>query len=387
MKVAILMPRSTQRGGAEQLLDTLLQHTSTARANWQVIFFEGGPLEEKFSRMGVSTAIVRTGRLRHIPQYLRSIRQLKDLFLDWKPELVFSWMSKAHLYGGWAARWAGVPAMWYQHGVPDTKSIMDRLVTFVPTKGVLTCSKHAAEAQSRLWPPRPTRVVHPCVDLSRFNTENLATPVEVRRNLGLPEDGPLIGIVGRLQQWKGIHVFVESFSEVLNKYPNAHGVVVGGKHDLEPEYSDLLRRLILRLNLRDKITLAGFQENIPTWMQAMDVVVHASDHEPFGMVVIEAMALGKPVVAGAEGGPREIITDGVNGLLAPFGDANRLAQQILRYLDAPDFAASLGQSARQRALDFSPEEYARRFMASIREVLGGDSPSVLDQSPLKSQTA
>ena len=85
----------------------------------------------------------------------------------------------------------------------------------------------------------------------------------------------------------------------------------------------------------------------------MDIIVHASDREPFGIVVIEAMALGKPVVAGAAGGPAEVITPGVDGLLAPFGDAPALAQALLRYLDDPALAARCAQGAALRARDFS----------------------------------
>jgi len=100
----------------------------------------------------------------------------------------------------------------------------------------------------------------------------------------------------------------------------------------------------------------------------MDVVVHASDREPFGIVVVEAMALGKPVVAGAEGGPREIITEGVDGLLAPYEDAEALARQILRYLDDPAFARRMGEAARRRARDFSPEAFVRRMISVLRQV-------------------
>jgi glycosyltransferase involved in cell wall biosynthesis len=118
------------------------------------------------------------------------------------------------------------------------------------------------------------------------------------------------------------------------------------------------------------VTFAGFQRNIPEWMQAMDVVVHASDHEPFGIVIIEAMALAKPVVAGDAGGPQEIITDGVNGLLAPFGDHRALARQVLKYLDEPAFARDVGQAARRRALDFTPAKYAERFLENLYRLMG-----------------
>jgi glycosyltransferase involved in cell wall biosynthesis len=101
-------------------------------------------------------------------------------------------------------------------------------------------------------------------------------------------------------------------------------------------------------------------------MQAMDVVVHASDSEPFGIVIVEGMALGKPVIAGDKGGPTEIIEPGVTGVLTPYGDAAALAAAINRYLDDPLFAAQVGAAAQKRAQHFSVDNYARNVVAAIR---------------------
>lgn len=100
----------------------------------------------------------------------------------------------------------------------------------------------------------------------------------------------------------------------------------------------------------------------------MDVIVHASDREPFGIVVVEAMALGKPVIAGSAGGPAEIIVDGMHGLLTPFGDASALATAIRRYLGDPAFAAQAGAAALARAQEYSAEAYAARLSAVILDL-------------------
>lgn len=269
--------------------------------------------------------------------------------------------------GGPAAVLAGLPSLWYQLETPYEKNLLVQMVTFLPARAVVTLSKAGKEAQSQIWPQRPTPLVYPGVALDRFDPYTLPTPMEVRRKLGLPSDGPLIGIVGRLQRWKGIHVLVEAMPKVLQRYPNAHCLVVGGKHDLEADYVDYLEEQITSLGLGGQVILAGLQHNVPEWMQAMDVFVHASDREPFGIVIIEAMALGKSVIAGDAGGPTEIITDGGDGLLTPYGDADALASAILRYLDDQEFARSLGAAARQRALNFSTQLYAQNFVKVIRD--------------------
>lgn len=275
----------------------------------------------------------------------------------------------AHLSGGLAATLGGLPSLWYQLKIPDDDNWLKRMATFVPARGVITITKAGMNSQAQRWPHRPTRLVYPGVALDRFEPSVLPSPAEARRRLGLPSDGPLVGIVGRLQRWKGMHVLVEAMPKVLQSYPNAHCVVVGGKHDLEPDYGNYLKEQIAALGLGDQVILAGLQRNIPEWIQEMNVFVHASDNEPFGIVVIEAMALGKPVVAGASGGPTKVITEGVNGLLTLYEDPDALANAILRYLDDQEFARSIGAAARKRALDFSTQHYARNFIRTIRELV------------------
>jgi len=366
MRIAIVMPLAEQRGGAEQLLRLLMLRLREQGETGLVLFLEDGPLRAEFADAGIQTHVFPAGRLRHVRQYVTVVRRLATFLRRAEVGAAFSWMAKAHLYAAPAAQLAGVPALWYQHGIPLSAGWMDRLTTLLPARGVLACSEAAARVQRGRWPVRPTRTVHPCVALDAFDPAALPSPAEARRRLDLPEDGPLVGIVARMQRWKGVHVFIEALPKIMDAHPDVHGVVVGGRHDLEPDYADHVEALVARHDLADRLTLAGFQENVPLWMQAMDVVVHASEREPFGMVIVEAMALGKPVVAGARGGPREIVTEGENGLLAPYGNAEALARQVRRYLDDDAFRRSVGEAACRRAQDFSPEHFAERLTAAIR---------------------
>lgn len=373
-KVAIVMPLAEQRGGGELMLVQLMKARPDPAVEWMVIFLEDGPMVRELQGLGLDARVVRAGRLRQPGRYLAAVAKIARLAAREKASLIVGWMPKANLYAGPAARLAGVPSVWYQLGIPASGHWLDRLTTRLPTRGVLAVSRYAAEAQARLRPARPIRVVYPGVDLERFRPGSLPAPAEARRRLGLPQTGPLIGIFGRLQRWKGIHVLVEALPAVLRSQPEANCVVVGGEHALEPGYRAYLEERIGALGLERRVLLAGLQQDVPQWMQAMDVVVHASDAEPFGIVIIEAMALEKPVVAGAAGGPAEIVTDGVTGLLRPYGDPDLLAAAILRYLDDPAFAEQVGQAARERALEFSIERYRQALLGALRE-FGLDSPA------------
>jgi glycosyltransferase involved in cell wall biosynthesis len=275
-------------------------------------------------------------------------------------------MVAGQLTAGAAALLAGLPCVWFQVGTPRP-DWLDRIATLLPARGVLVLSKAAGAAQARVWPRRRQWLVYPGASLDSFDPSKLPVPAIARATLGLPPDGPLIGIVGRLQRWKGMHVFVAAMARVRAVRSDARAVIVGAPHETEPRYAGELRAQSHSLGLDGVITFAGFQSNIPEWMQAMDVIVHASDREPFGIVVIEAMALGKPVIAGDRGGPAEVVTDGADGLLVPYGDDLSLARAILRYLDDHALAARLGAAARVRAAVFDDRTYAANVIAALRE--------------------
>ena len=372
MKVAIIMPLAEQRGGAELALLHLIQQGQGLGVDWLVIFLSEGPMVARVRELGGEAVVIDAGRLREVPKFTSAVLAIARLARREKVDLILGWMGSAQLYGGLAARLTRVPCAWFQHGIPKDKHWIDRLATRLPALGILTCSQAVADAQAKIKPSRPMRVVYPGVEMDRFDSDKLPTPAEAKRRLGLPLEGPIIGIVGRLQHWKGMHVLVEALPQILRTHPNAHCVLVGGGHALEPDYPAFLRTQIDRLALADKVTLTGLQANVPEWMQAMDIIVHASDHEPFGIVVIEAMALGKPVVAGNTAGPTEVITDGVHGLLTPFGDASALAGAVLRYLDDPEFARQTGAAARIRAQEFSTRRYAENCVAALQSLMAKD---------------
>lgn len=362
------MPLAEQRGGSEVMLRQLIEHRR-AGAERLVIFLEHGPMVAEFERLGAEVAVIEAGRLREPHRYAAAIARIAVIARRWRADVLVGWMVKSQLYAGPAALLAGVPVVWYQLGAPSQPGWLDRVATALPARGILAVSESGARAQAQIRPPRALRVVRPGIELGRFDPSRLPSPREVRARLGLPAEGPLIGIVGRLQHWKGIHVLIDAMPRIQAANPRAHCVVVGGAHDLEPGYPALIEQRIAALGLAGSVTLTGLQQNVAEWMQAMDVVVHASDREPFGIVILEAMALGKPLVAGAAGGPAEIVREGIDGLLAPFGDADALARAVLRYLDDQGFAGKVGAAARIRAAEFGVDRFADAFANALAELV------------------
>ena len=375
MKVAVIMPLAEARGGGEQMFWVLLQKGRNKGIDFVAIFLHDGPLVGEVKGLGIPVYVVESGKMREVHHFLPAVTKIANLLRQDNIDAVISWMGTGHLYGGSAASKAKIPELWYQLGIPWDKPLIDRIGARIRTDGILACSQAGADAQAAMTPQHPPRVIHPGAELDRFDPASLPSPAEARRRCGLPETGPIIGIVGRLQKWKGMHVFAEAMAQVLKTHPDAFGVIVGGDHEFEPDYPAFLRHRIAELGVADKIRLTGIQKNVPEWMQAMDVVVHASDSEPFGIVIVEAMALGKPVVAGDKAGPQEIIHEGENGLFAPYGDATALTGAIRRYLDDPAFAARVGAAAQKRAQDFSVDSYAQKVVNAIIEIAGSTKNS------------
>ena len=349
------------------MLNLLRANRSNPRLPYHIAFLEDGPMVQKVTDLGYHVEVFQAGRLRQVDRYVRTVASLKNWYVRNEIDVVLSWASKAHLYAGVAALFAGIPSTWYVHSLP-TGTWLERLISAVPADLVLCCGASAAEHQRKIWPHRETKVAYIAVDLEDFNPEVLPPPKELRTQLGLASDRTHIGMVARLQCWKGVHIFIEAANLLVEQGYDFRFTVVGGEHWDEPEYPKMLEEQIQSKRLEDHVSLVGHQDNVPQWMQAMDVLVHASDNEPTGTVIIEAMALGKPVVAARTSGPMEFVTEKVNGFLADPLDPKELSEKIILALTGDVSIGNIVSNARRTAAEFTKERLAARVGSSLREV-------------------
>jgi glycosyltransferase involved in cell wall biosynthesis len=217
--------------------------------------------------------------------------------------------------------------------------------------------------------PGRIRVIYPPVDLARFSPA--VDAARQRAELGLPAGAPCFGIFGTLLEWKGHHVFLRAARLVLDAVPEARALIIGEAPERGGAYREALGRLARELGIADRVLFLGFREDVPELMQLLQVIVHASvTPEPFGRVIVEAMAMGKPVVATGAGGPLEIIANGVDGYLVPAGQAEAMARPIVRLLTDGAHAARIGHQARQTVqARFSAEAHARLVEQVYAELL------------------
>jgi glycosyltransferase involved in cell wall biosynthesis len=179
------------------------------------------------------------------------------------------------------------------------------------------------------------------------------------------------GIVGRLAPWKGQHIFLEAFARAFPS-GDERAVIIGSAMFGEDGYGQALVDRVATLGLDGRVDFRGFRDDVVTELAQLDILVHASTiPEPFGQVVVEGMAAGLAVIAADAGGPREIVDDGVNGVLSPPGDVGTLARLLQDLASDPQRRRRLGDAGRRRAADFSPERVAAQVMTVYREVLSG----------------
>lgn len=193
---------------------------------------------------------------------------------------------------------------------------------------------------------------------------------------GVPEREPLGGdaveliTVGRLNEWKGQDILVDAVAELREELPSLRLRLVGDVFRQEWHHRRRLEKQVARLGLRDIVTFEGVRRDALELVGQADIVVVPSKRpEPFGMVLVEGMALGRPVIATHGGGPGEILTDGDDGLLVPPGDPHALAAAIRRLVADPASARAMAERGRVRSRDFTAERMVRAALAVYDEVL------------------
>ena len=218
-------------------------------------------------------------------------------------------------------------------------------------------------------PAERISVVHDAIDLGEFAADLDAAPLQAE--FGLEPGQPRFGIFGRVVDWKGIREFLLAARQVVDRFPRARAFVVGSASDGEEAYFDEMRQLAGELGLGDRVIFTGYRRDVGALMKLMDVVVHASVRpEPFGMVIIEGMAMGKPVVATRAGGPLDIVVEEETGLLVPPGDADALAVALTELLSRPEAARTMGEHGRRRVEDcFASPLYAARIEGIYQQTL------------------
>lgn len=196
-RILLLSPTAVP-GGADRALTNLARHLSAHGFEMSAVLLADGPLRGWLEEVGCPVTVLPAGRTRHLRQTVSVVRRLTRLARQ--VDIVISNQSKGHVYGGMAARLAGRPAVWWQHGVPSRTAI-EMIAATIPTAAIVCGSRVAVDAQRRLTPSRQVHLIPPGTNVAAIAGQ-VGSGKAVRERLGWA-DKRVVGIVGRLQPWKG----------------------------------------------------------------------------------------------------------------------------------------------------------------------------------------
>jgi glycosyltransferase involved in cell wall biosynthesis len=353
------------RGGAENHLLRLVEEQVRRGLSVGVSYLKGdGYWMPALEEMGVR--VRRLGLTRYgetIPAF-----RLRRTLAEERPDLVHAHMPPAELYARVALMGRGrIPLVVSKHNdEPFFRGPGADLVARLCARrarriiAISGAVKRYVESKG-IAPAGKVDVIHYGLDLGPGSAGSEA----IRRGWGVPADGMLIGTVARLVPQKALHVLLEAFRAFSDRAGDGSRLAIVGRGPLESS----LARKAGELGLGGKVIWAGFREDIPAVMAAFDVFALSSDYEGFGLVLLEAMAAGRPVVATRVSAIPEVVTDGVTGLLIPRGDASAMAEAFLRLRDKT-WRESLGEAGRKRVIsEFNQAAMAEKTLDLYRQAL------------------
>ncbi|MEO8608495.1 MAG: glycosyltransferase family 4 protein [Chloroflexota bacterium] len=272
-----------------------------------------------------------------------------------------------------AAERAGIPALWtcmgwWFHPKPWQRHFFRRsAATFAHSQAI----KDGFLGNPPFMFSENIEVLYPGVDTERFNP--VVDGLKVRFEAGIPTDAPVIALIARFQDVKGHDIFQAMARQVALQIPEARFIAAGENTQSSADNAYRARILATAQTdplLKTRLKYLGFRPDVERVLAAADVVVCSSYFESYGMVNVEAMASGKPVVSTNKGGPAETIAHGETGFLVPPENPAGLALHVIDLLRDADLRARMGAAGRARAERlFSAQKTANRFMAVLDTLL------------------
>src|SRR6185312_939911 len=404
MKVVFLNPTGITGGAEAGLLDSMFSlRTNFPEVSLELVLGSDGPLRLKAAELGVRTHVVplpssiaklgdsgvgaRSSRLAlpgklaiTIPGAALYVRKLRSLLKSSRPDVLHSNGFKMHILAG-LARPQSSALVWHIHDYVSSRMVMRALMRrYAPGCDVAIANSDsvASDIRALFGGSIPVHTVLNGIDLQRFSPQG--PHLDLDRLSGLPPAlaGTVrVGLVGTLAWWKGHRVFLDALAKLTSTTP-MRGYVIGGPIYRTVGSQDTLNELASyakNLDLEGKVGFTGFLEDVPAGLRSLDIVVHASTQpEPFGLVIVEGMAVGKAVISSNTGGAAELVQDGIDALTHLSGDSEDLALRISQLISDAPLRATLGANGRKAAESrFDRRNLAQRLLPIYQHAVSSRS--------------
>lgn len=365
------------RGGAEFYCLMLTEQLVARGIAVEVICGDDGSLARELRRLGVPVHVLplaHYGIYEHMKEVLvvdwPTVERIEALLRAFRPHVVHGHLMPAHLHAALAALDAGVPGVLYTEHNFAVAALNVLLSRFTRSRTIVP-SRAAFELLTRGGiPPDHVSVIEHGIGPEYFAADEGAVAA-ARASLGL-RDGPVIGTIARLSPEKAIDTLLAATRRVVAAIPSLTLLIVG-----DGPLEDDLRRQARELGLENAVRFLGFRPDVSVLMRLMDVFILPSRMESVGLVLLEAMAAGRPVVATTVGAIPEYVDQDRTGLLAPPDDPEALAGAIQRLLDDPALRTRLGAAGRVKAeAHFTLDRMVTQTIQLYCEAAGIQSPAL-----------
>lgn len=359
--------------GAEvQAYELIRSLVKEPRLELRAILLNERKLSERLRALGIEIVVIDEAT----NNFVRIFRGAREYLSGKEIDIIHSHRYKENILAGRLKK-AGLARALVQtvHGAPESAGYIRRMKSGFYTywnrrytrkyfDRVITVSHDLEKKLAPVVGTDKIITVHNSIDMASVTPSR--DSASVRKEFGLSPETPLIVAAGRMAPVKAYHILLKAASIILERLPQARVMLVGDG----PERPSL-EKLSRELGLADKVIFPGFRNDITDILGALDIMVISSNHEGIPMVVLETMALAKPVVSTAVGGMKEVIENEVSGLLVSPGDPVALASACLRLFDDSQLRSQLGEQGQQRIVkEFSIEKHRQRVTQIYMEVAG-----------------
>jgi len=377
LKTVVYICGQAEIGGGERSLLELVTNLDTERYCPVVVLPGEGGLTRALGEHGVKCITdFRVPGLRR-GEFLKwpgAVYRLARIVQGEGADIIHGNGTRENIAAGLVGRIVRIPTVWHLRNLVARGMIdMEKPLSFLPRKIVANSRAVARRVKKLRWAKKRLSVVYNGVDLNRFSGNGGNGANGARHELGAGSGEVIVGIVGRIGAGKGHDLFLRAAKLALEREGgnSLRFAVIGDELFTENGRRARVVDLANELGISAHVSFTGYRDDVEKMIEALDILVLASVSEPFGRVLIEAMAAGKPVVATDAGGVKEVVDGGVSALLVKPGDEVLMESAISRLAGDPPLRERMGSLGRERVLrKFSIEEHVWRIQRIYDDILG-----------------
>lgn len=380
MKKILYLHAGAELYGADKVLLELLKNLNKEEFIPYVILPEDGPLVKELIANNISTKIIPypilrrkyfnpVGMIQYIKNYIRYSRKIIETAKNEKIDIIHT-NTAAVLEGVLVKSRLKIPQIWHIHEIIVKPQFVHKLLSVIIAKNsnvTITVSEAVKKHLKNTVKFNNINVIYNGVDNSEYNINHKTE--YLRDEFRIPKDGIVVGMIGRVNSWKGQNDFLNAMEIVLESNDNVYAMLVGGVFEGEEWRIDELKKKINNIKNKDRIIMSDYRSDTKNIHALYDIfILPSTNPDPLPTVVLEAMASSTPVIGYRHGGVCEMIIENECGYLVNVGDIHSLAEAIIKLVNNEEKRKEFSNNALARQKEyFSLKSYVYNFEKLYRE--------------------